>query len=121
MAHLSAKPCPGNSRYGLFVVPTLGFDLLYALGIVRLDRSELLWINTLASRSAEWIARQNTEVFPWDAAPRYLIRDQDGIYGIAFRCSLGPMGVGDRPIARGSPWQIRFAERLIGVNPPRLP
>ena len=105
---------PDIAAMDLFVVPTLGFDLLYALVIVRLDRRELVWINTTANPTAEWIARQITEAFPWDAAPRYLIRDQDGIYGVAVRRRLGAMGIRDRPIARGSPWQNGFAERLIG-------
>jgi transposase InsO family protein len=104
----------GIAAMDLFVVPTLGFDLLYALVIIRLDRRELVWIETTANPTAEWIARQITEAFPWDAAPRYLIRDQDGIYGATVRYRLGAMGIRDRPIARGSPWQNGHAERLIG-------
>jgi transposase InsO family protein len=98
----------------LFVVPPLGFDLLYALLIVRLDRRELIWVNVTASPTAEWVARQVTEAFPWETAPRYLIRDQDGIYGVTVRRRLAAMGIRDRPIARGSPWQNGYAERLIG-------
>src|SRR5229473_126898 len=67
----------------LFVVPTIGFDLLYALVIVRLDRRDLIWINVTANPTAEWVARQITEAFPWDEAPHYLIRDRDRIYGSA--------------------------------------
>jgi transposase InsO family protein len=55
-----------------------------------------------------------TEAFPCNEAPRYLIRDQDGIYGVAVRRRLAAIGIRDRPIARGSPWQNGFAERLIG-------
>jgi len=65
----------------LFVVPTIGFDLLYAFIIVRLDRRDLVWINVTSHPTAEWIARQITEAFPWDDAPQYLIRDRDRIYG----------------------------------------
>ncbi len=65
----------------LFVVPTIGFSLLYAFVIVRLDRRELVWINVTQHPTAEWIARQITEAFPWDRAPSYLIRDNDQIYG----------------------------------------
>jgi hypothetical protein len=61
----------------LFVVPTIGFDLLYAFIIIRLDRRNLDWINVTKNPTAEWIARQLTEAFPWDEAPRYLIRDRD--------------------------------------------
>ena len=65
--------------------------------------------------TAEWIARQITEAFPWNEAPRYLIRDRDGIYGAAVTRRLRAMGIRDKPIAPGSPWQNGFAERLIGT------
>lgn len=105
---------PDIGAMDLFVVPTLGFDLLYALVIVRLDRRELVWVGTTANPTAEWIARQITEAFPWDEAPRYLIRDNDGVYGATVRRRLMAMGIRDRPTARGSPWQNGYAERLIG-------
>jgi transposase InsO family protein len=98
----------------LFVVPTIGFDLLYALIIVQLDRRELVWVNVTAHPTAEWIARQITEAFPWNEAPRYLIRDRDGNYGGVVRRRLRAMGIRDKPISVGSPWQNCFAERLIG-------
>jgi transposase InsO family protein len=101
----------------LFVVPTIGFDLLYVLIIVRLARRELVWINVTSYPTAEWIARQVTEAFPWDEAPRYLIRDQDGIYGAAVTRRLRAMGIRDKPIAPGSPWQNGFAERPSPQNP----
>src|ERR1700680_4226543 len=63
----------------LFVVPTIGFDLLYAYIIVRLDRRELVWISVTTHPTAEWVARQITEAFPWNEAPRYMIRDRDRI------------------------------------------
>ena len=50
----------------LFVVPTISFDLLYAFVIVRLDGGDLVWINVTKNPTAEWIARQITEAFPWD-------------------------------------------------------
>src|SRR5712664_1704103 len=98
----------------LFVVPTIGFDLLYALVIVRLDRRDLIWINATANPTAEWVARQITEAFPWDEAPHYLIRDRDRIYGSVVMRRLRAMGIRDKPTARASPWQNGFAERLIG-------
>jgi transposase InsO family protein len=64
--------------------------------------------------TADWIARQITEAFPWNEAPRYLIRDRDQVYGIAATRRLRAMGIRDKPIAPGSPWQNGFAERLIG-------
>ena len=105
---------PDIAAMDLFVVPTIGFDLLYAIVIVRLVRRHLVWINVTANPTAEWIARQITEAFPWDEAPRYLIRDRDRVYGAAVTRRLRAMGIRDRPIAAGSPWQNGFAERLIG-------
>src|SRR5471032_65252 len=105
---------PDIAAMDLFVVPTIGFNLLYAFVIVRLDRRELVWINVTTNPTAEWIARQLTEAFPWDAAPRYLIRDRDRIYGAIVKCRLRAMGIRDKPTAPASPWQNGFAERLIG-------
>ena len=65
----------------LFVVPTLAFGLLYGFMIVRLDRRELVWISVTNSPTADWIARQITEAFPWDSAPGRVIRDRDRVFG----------------------------------------
>jgi transposase InsO family protein len=105
---------PNIAAMDLFVVPTLGFDLLYAFVIVRLGRRDLVWINVTANPTAEWVARQITEAFPWDEAPHYLIRDRDRIYGSVVTRRLRAMGIRDRPTAPASPWQNGFAERLIG-------
>src|SRR5215813_1867008 len=105
---------PDIAAMDLFVVPTIGFDLLYALVIVRLGRRNLVWINVTPHPTAEWIACQITEAFPWKEAQRYLIRDRDCVYGASVTHRLGAMGIRDRPIAPGSPWQNGFAERLIG-------
>jgi hypothetical protein len=79
---------------------------------LRLARRELGWINVTAHPTA--IAQQITEAFPSAEAPRYLIRDRDVIYGAAVPRRLRAMGIRDKPIAPGSPWQNRFVERLIG-------
>jgi transposase InsO family protein len=105
---------PEIAAMDLFIAPTISFDLLYAFVIVRLDRRSLVWVNVTTNPTAEWIARQITEAFPWDDAPRYLIRDRDRIYGTVVTRRLGAMGIRDKPIAPGSPWQNGFAERLIG-------
>jgi transposase InsO family protein len=105
---------PDIAAMDLFVVPTIGFDLLYAFVIVRLGRRDLVWINVTANPTAEWVARQITEAFPWDEAPHYLIRDRDQIYGSVVTRRLRAMGIRDKPTAPASPWQNGFAERLIG-------
>src|ERR1700687_112893 len=105
---------PDIAAMDLFVVPTIGFDLLYAFVIMRLDRGDLGWINVTANPRAAWVARQITEAFPWDGAPRYMIRDRDRIYGSVVTRRLRSVGIRDKPIAPASPWQNSFAERLIG-------
>src|SRR5262249_24313628 len=106
---------PHIAAVDLFVVPTVGFNLLYALVIVRLARRELVWINVTAHPTAESIAQRITEAFPWNEAPRYLIRDRDAVYGSVVTRRLRAMGIRDKPIAPGSPWQNSFAERIIGT------
>jgi len=98
----------------LFVVPTIGFKVLYGLVILRLERRRLVWTDVTANPTAEWIARQITEAFPWDEAPRDLIRDRDTSYGAAVTRRLRAMGIRDRPITPRSPWQNGHVERLIG-------
>jgi hypothetical protein len=89
----------------LFQIPTIGFDLLHAFVVVRLDRRDLIWINVTANPTAEWVARQITEAFPWDEAPYYLIRDRDRIYGSVVTRRLRGIGIRDKPTAPASPWQ----------------
>src|ERR1700752_4968323 len=105
---------PDIAAMDLFVVPTIGFDLLYAFVIVRLGRRELIWINVTANPTAEWVVRQITEAFPWNEAPRYMIRDRDRIYGAVVTRRLRAMGIRDKPTAPASPWQNGVAERLVG-------
>ena len=105
---------PDIAAIDLFIVPTIGFNLLYAFVVVRLDRRDLVWINVTTNPTAEWIARQLTEAFPWNEAPRYLIRDRDRIYGTIVRRRLRAMSIREKPTALASPWQNGFAERLIG-------
>ncbi|MCA6112867.1 hypothetical protein [Bradyrhizobium cenepequi] len=74
-----------------FVVPTIGFDLLYAFVILRLDRRELVWINVTTNPTAEWVARQITQAFPWNEASHYMMRDRDRIYGVVVTRRLRAM------------------------------
>jgi len=103
---------PDIAAMDLFVVPTIGFKLLYGFVIVRIDRRDLVWTNVTTNPTAEWIARQLTEAFPWDGAPGYMIRDRDRIYGAVVTRRLRAMGI--RAIAAASPLQNGFAERPIG-------
>jgi transposase InsO family protein len=96
-------------------VPTLTFDLLFALLVLGHGRRKLLWFEVTRHPTTEWLARQITEAFPWALAPAYLLRDNDRVYGHVFRSRVRAMGIRDRPILPGSPWQNGFAERLIGT------
>jgi transposase InsO family protein len=78
------------------------------------SRRHIVWIGVTNSPTAEWIARQITEAFPWDSAPGYLIRDRDCVFGSVLKQRLRAMGIRDKPIAPRSPWQNGFVERLIG-------
>ena len=98
---------PHIAAMDLFVVPTISFDLLYAFVIVRLDRRALISINVTRHPTAEWIARQITEAFPWNEAPRYLIRDRDNVFGAIVTRRLRAMGIRDKPCAR-----LALAKRL---------
>jgi hypothetical protein len=95
---------PHIAAMDLFVVPTIGFIQLYVLVIVRLARRELVSINVTAHPTAEWIAQQITEAFPWSESPRYLIRDRDG----GLRCC------GHAPItSHGHPRQAHCPELAL--------
>jgi transposase InsO family protein len=104
----------GIAAMDLLVVPTIGFRLLYAFVILHHDRRRILAVAVTSHPTAEWIARQIAEAFPWQEAPQYLLRDRDGVYGDIVRQRLAAMGIRDRPIAARSPWQNGYVERLIG-------
>jgi transposase InsO family protein len=97
------------------VVPTLTFDHLFAFLVLGHGRRQLLWFEVTRHPTAEWLARQITEAFPWASAPAYLVRDNDRAYGHIFTSRVMAMGIRDRPISPGSPWQNGIAERLIGT------
>jgi hypothetical protein len=96
----------------------LAFERLFVLVVLGLGRRRLLWIGVTTNPTAEWLARQITEAFPWDTVPGFLIRDNDGAYGEAFNRRLRATGIRDRPIAPRSPWQNGYGRTFDRVNPP---
>src|SRR5216684_3151851 len=104
----------GIAAMDLLVVPTIGFRLLYVLMILGHHRRRILSFGVTSHPTAEWVARQITDAFPWTEAPRYLIRDRDAVYGQVVLQRLKSMGIRDRPTAPRSPWQNGSVERLIG-------
>jgi hypothetical protein len=87
----------GIAAIDLFVVPTIAFQQLFAFLVLGLDRRQLLWFAVTHNPTAEWLARQITEAFPWDGAPKYLIRDNDKAFGVVFKARVRAMGIRDRP------------------------
>ena len=104
----------GLGAMDFLVVPTINFRLLSVLVILRHERRRLILVSVTDHPTAEWIAQQITEAFPWDEAPTGLIRDRDARYGYVVKRRLVAMGIRDHPIAARSPWQNGQAERLIG-------
>jgi len=104
----------GIASIDLFVVPTITFQQLFAFLVLGHKRRQLLWFAVTRNPTAEWLARQITEAFPWDAAPKYLIRDNDRAFGAVFKARVRAMGIRDRPTSFRSPWQNGLVERLIG-------
>ena len=104
----------GIAAMDLFVVPTASFRLLFGFLVLRHDRRRILWTAVTRHPTAEWIARQLTEVCGWELTPRYLIRDRDRAYGEIVTRRLRGLGIRDRPTSPRSPWQNAYAERVIG-------
>jgi transposase InsO family protein len=99
----------------LCVVPTVTFERLFAFLVLGHGRRQLLWFAVTRNPTAEWLAQQIVEAFPWKTTPTYLVRDNDGAYGQAFTRRVRTMGIRDRPTSPRSPWQNPYAERLIGT------
>jgi hypothetical protein len=109
------NPAPDIAAMDLFAVPTIGFDLLYAFVIVRLDRRGLVWINVTTNPTAEWIARQITEAFPWDDAPQYLNPRQGSHLWCRRHASItrhGHPGQAYRASLALAEWLCRTADRI---------
>ena len=104
----------GIASIDLFVVPTIAFQRLFAFLVLGHERRWLLWFAVTRNPTADWLARQITEAFPWDGAPKYLIRDNDRAFGAVFKAHVRAMGIRDRPTSFRSPWQNGYVERLIG-------
>jgi transposase InsO family protein len=97
-----------------FTVPTVTFRVLFVLIVLAHDRRRILHFNVTEHPTAQWTAQQLVEAFPWDSAPRYLLRDRDGVYGQVFQQRVVGLGMEQVLTAPQSPWQNPYAERLIG-------
>jgi len=95
-------------------VPTVRFQILYVFLVLAHDRRRILHLGVTHHPSAEWTAQQLREAFPWDTAPRYLLRDRDKIFGKEFVDQVRAQGIKQVLSAPRSPWQRAYVERLIG-------
>jgi putative transposase len=98
-----------------FTVPTIHFQILYVFLVLAHDRRRILHYAVTAHPTAEWTAHQLREAFPWDTAPRYLLRDRDRIFGQDFVDQVKAMGMKQVLSAPHSPWQRAYVERVIGT------
>jgi putative transposase len=98
----------------MFIVVSATFRLLYVLIVLRHDRRKIVHFDVSPHPTQYWLARQITEAFPWDSAPRYLLRDRDASYGQSFRERVRAMGIQEIVTAPRSPWQNAYMERVIG-------
>ena len=97
-----------------FTVPTATFRVLYVFIVLRHHRRQVVHFNVTTNPSAEWTAQQIVNAFPYEEAPRFLLRDRDGIYGHYFQKRVKSVGIDEVPIAPRSPWQNPCCERIIG-------
>ena len=105
---------PDIAACDFFTVPTSTFRVLYVFIVLRHDRRQVVHFNITTNPYAKWTAQQIINAFPYEEAPRFLLRDRDGIFGDDFKHRMKSMEIGEVPTAPRSPWQNPYAERIIG-------
>jgi len=83
----------GIAAIDMFIVPSATFRLLFVMLILAHDRRKIVRFDVTQHPTAGWLSRQLTEAFPWDTAPRFLLRDRDASYGAAFSKRVDAMGI----------------------------
>jgi transposase InsO family protein len=97
-----------------FTIPTIRFRVLYVFLVLQHCRRRVVHFNITTNPTAQWAAQQIVQAFPYEEAPRFLLRDRDGTYGELFQERVKHMGIEEVLIAPRAPWQNPFAERIIG-------
>jgi hypothetical protein len=115
----SRRSFPRNQAIGIaaidiFIVPSATFRLLFVMLILAHARRKIVRLDVTQHTTAGWLSRQVTEAFPWDAAPRFLLRDRDLSYGPVFSRRVEAMGITEVITAPRSPWQNPYVERVTG-------
>src|SRR6202022_3159499 len=110
----------GIAAIDMFVVASVSFRLLYVMIVLAHHRRKIIHTAVTEHPTAAWLSRQVTEAFPWDTAPRYLLRDRDASYGSEFCKLVDAMGIIEVITAPRSPWQNAYVERVIGFELARV-
>jgi transposase InsO family protein len=100
---------------GFFTVPTVMCKVLFVFVVLAHDRRRVVHVNVTDAPTAQWTGQQLVDAFPWETAPRYLLRDRDAVYGVVFSSRVHSLGICEVKTAPRSPWQNPYAERLIGT------
>jgi hypothetical protein len=105
-------------------VSTATFRIFFVMVILSHNRRQAVHFNVTPNPATKWTAQQVIEAFPWDTAPKYLLRDRDGIYGTIFRQRLGNMDIKEVITAPQSPWQnpfdINAADLIFASDSPNI-
>ena len=94
---------------------TLGFQVLYVFLVFDHARREVLHFAIAPHPTREWVIQQLREATPFGRQPRYVFRDNDGIFGYGVRAFLASCGIREVRTAYQSPWQNPYIERMIGT------
>jgi putative transposase len=97
-----------------FTVPMATFRILYVPLVFSHNRRHIVHLNVTEHPTSQWTAQQIVEAFPFDSAPRYLLRDRDQIYGVDYQCRVRSLNIAEVLTAPHSPWQSPYVERVIG-------
>jgi transposase InsO family protein len=103
----------GITAMDFFVVPTVGFRLLYVWFIIDHGRRRIIHFDVTANPTASWVIQQLREAFPYDSAPQYLIYDNDSIFSGQVTGTIRSFGIKPKRTAFQSPWQNGVAERWV--------
>ena len=103
-----------------FMVPTATFRILFVLVILSHSRRQVVYFKATSNPTTMWTAQQIIEAFPWDTAPKYLLRDRDSIYGAYFRQRVKNTGIKEVVTAARSPWQNPLRRKVDRLDTQRM-
>jgi transposase InsO family protein len=114
LANLLTNHLAQTAAIDFFTVPTATFRVLFVFVVLVHERRRVLHFGVTEHPTREWTMQQMREVFPWDQAPRFVLRDRDAIYGTDFANMTRDMGMDEVLTAPRVPWQNPLVERLVG-------